>query len=286
MDDVGTELEEIKREIVESRALTIKTNNLVNALSADVNSIAKRQHRAEQNLKLHSVAAYLAFVVVMLIVGKVVVDARVEAERSQSKDRRERVTQLEKELQLHQSREEAQVRSERSAAEFYALVLNQNRAEILQQYPEVAKLNLTKTEQVVFRNAYDQAKGELSLMSYHEGLDHVQAERWHEAEQALRLSLKDKVEAAHSPGARYQLCRALRALGRQREAIPMLIKLSEASTDKELMDEATFLLAEAQIDLSAWNDAKATLRSFIRRFPSSARINDARGKLADLQLYH
>ena len=28
------ELEEIKREIVESRALTIKTNNLVNALAA------------------------------------------------------------------------------------------------------------------------------------------------------------------------------------------------------------------------------------------------------------
>ena len=34
MDDFGEELEEIKREIVESRSLTIKTNNLVNGLSA------------------------------------------------------------------------------------------------------------------------------------------------------------------------------------------------------------------------------------------------------------
>ena len=41
MDEI--ELEEIKREIVESRSLSIKTNNLINALSADLKSIAKRQ---------------------------------------------------------------------------------------------------------------------------------------------------------------------------------------------------------------------------------------------------
>ena len=33
-------------------------------------------------------------------------------------------------------------------------------------------------------------------------------------------------------------------------------------------------------------DAKATLRGFIRRFPSSALINDARMKLADIQIHH
>ena len=39
--------------------------------------------------------------------------------------------------------------------------------------------------------------------------------------------------------ARYQLARALRALGRQRDAIPMLMQLSEVSVDKEVMDDAT-----------------------------------------------
>ena len=54
MDDFGNELEEIRREIVESRSLSIKTNNLVNALSADVNSIAKRQQNYERGLKWNS----------------------------------------------------------------------------------------------------------------------------------------------------------------------------------------------------------------------------------------
>ena len=43
--EVDEELREIKREIIESRGLVIKTNNLTNALSADIKSIAKRFER-------------------------------------------------------------------------------------------------------------------------------------------------------------------------------------------------------------------------------------------------
>ena len=66
----------------------------------------------------------------------------------------------------------------------------------------------------------------------------------------------------------------------------MLVQLSEASPDKEIMDDATFLLAECLIDIQAWNDAKTTLRSFIRRFPDSPFMNDARMALADISLKH
>jgi TolA-binding protein len=76
------------------------------------------------------------------------------------------------------------------------------------------------------------------------------------------------------------------SLGNQRDAIPILLQLSEASADKEVMDEATFLLAQAQLKIQAWNDAKNTLRAFLRRFPSSAHANEVKTKLAEVQLYH
>ena len=53
------ELEEIKREIVESRSLSIKTNNLVNALASDVKSIAKRHQMQERRLLVNSATAYV-----------------------------------------------------------------------------------------------------------------------------------------------------------------------------------------------------------------------------------
>ena len=76
------------------------------------------------------------------------------------------------------------------------------------------------------------------------------------------------------------------ALGMHRDAIPILLSLSEASADREVMDDATLLLAQAQLDIQAWNDAKTTLRAFVRRFPKSAKILDARAKLAEVELYH
>lgn len=280
------ELEEIKREIVESRSLTIKTNNLVNALAADLKSIAKRQQNYERRIFFNSATAYVVVVAVLMILTKVAIDAQVEAVRVQGKETRDKLAQLEKDLEAVQGRDEARTRASRKAAEFYDLIVKNQRREIIRQYAEVAQLKLTKTERQVFEAAVDRAQNELSLIAYQEGLDHIRTGRWHEAEQALRDSLAFKADAAHSPQANYQLARALKSLSKQREAIPILMRLSEASADKEVMDEATLLLAEAQVDIQAWNDAKNTLRSFIRRFPTSAHINQARMKLAEIQLHH
>jgi len=286
MDEFGDELEEIKREIVESRSLTIKTNNLVNALAADVKSIAKRFQGYERRLTWNSATAYAAFVATVLFAGKVVLDARVDAIRAQTKDTHDLADKLEKELKTLQQREEGRTRAERRAAEYYGLIAAGKRREIIDQYEEVSHFELSRAERLVFDAALERAKNELSLIAYQTGLDHVRTARWHEAEQALRESLGEKSDAAHSAEARYQLAVTLRALGRQRDAIPMLIELSESSTDKEVVDDATFLLGSCQVDIEAWNDAKTTLRTFIRRFPSSARLNDARAKLAELQLFH
>ncbi|HQK20995.1 MAG TPA: hypothetical protein PLJ27_26265, partial [Polyangiaceae bacterium] len=64
MDDFDDELREIKREIIESRGLVIKTNNLTNALAADIKSIAKRQQGYERRIVWNSATAYVVFVIV------------------------------------------------------------------------------------------------------------------------------------------------------------------------------------------------------------------------------
>lgn len=280
------ELEEIKREIVESRSLTIKTNNLVNALAADLKSIAKRQQGYERRFVINSATAYVVTIAVLFVLMKFAWDARLETVRAENKETRERLTQVEKELHAAQAREESATRAARQAAEYYDLVKQEKRRELVERFDEIAKLPLTRTERAVFEDAAERARNELSLLAYQTGLEHIRTGRWHEAQQAMHESLKYKSDAAHSPQATYQLARALRSLGRQREAIPMLMQLSEASADKEVMDEATLLLAETQIDIQAWNDAKNTLRAFLRRFPTSALANDARMKLADVQLHH
>jgi TolA-binding protein len=286
LDDFGEELEEIKREIVESRALTIKTNNLVNGLSADIHGIGKRQQGYERSLKFSSVGFYAVVLGLVLTGAKVIIDARVDAERSTAKELKDNVDRLEKEIKLLSSREEGRVQAERRAAEFQELIAAQNRAEVIKRWPDIEKLALTRTERVTFERAVERFRNEMSVIAYHTGLDHIRAQRWHEAERALRSSLENKEDAAHADEARYQLARALRTLGRQREAISILLELSEGATTKEVTDDAALLLGECQIDIEAWNDAKNTLRNFLRRFPNSPNRNQARTELDKLKADH
>ena len=280
------EIEEIKREIVESRALTIKTNNLVNALAADLKSISKRQQGAERKVVLNSATAYVVTIAVLLVFVKLTWDIRLETVRGENKETRDQLDALQKDIKVEQEREELQKRASRQASEFYQLIVQSKRQELIAAYPEVVKLELTPTERAVFDAAVERAKNELSLIAYQTGVDHMRMLRWHEAQQAFRESLKYKSDAAHSPQANLQLSRALIQLGLHRDAIPILMQLSEASADKEVMDEATLQLAEAELAIQSWNDDKNTLRAFIRRFPNSAHINDARAKLAEVSLYH
>lgn len=280
------ELEQVKREIVESRALTIKTNNLVNALAADLKSISKRQQGSERRVLVTSATGYVVTIGIILVFVKLAWDIRIDTVRGETRETRSQLEQLAKEQKLILGREEARTSASRQAAEFYRLVLQNKRREIIDGYSTVSKLELSATERAVFESAVERAKNELSLIAYQTGVDHIRMARWHEAQQALRESLQYKSDAAHSPQANYQLSRALIALGLHREAIPLLMQLSESSADKEVMDEATLTLAHAQLEIQAWNDAKSTLRSFVRRFPTSAHINEAKGKLAEVSLYH
>jgi TolA-binding protein len=280
------ELEEIKREIVESRSLSIKTNNLVNALASDVKSIAKRHQMQERRLIVNTATAYVVTIAVVLGFVKLAWDLRLDAVRSETHSAEERATALEKQLKGLQTREEGITRARRQASDFYQLVAQNKRREIIEGFPEIAKADLTPTERATFEAAVDRAKDELSLIAYQTGLDHERTGRWQEATQMFKESLAYKSDGAHSPSATYELARALAALGMHRDAIPMLIGLSEASANREVMDDATFLLAQSQLEIQAYNDAKTTLRAFIRRFPKSPHINEAKGKLAETELYH
>jgi TolA-binding protein len=280
------ELEEIKREIVESRSLTIKTNNLVNALAADLKSIAKRQQATARRSFVNSATAYVVTIAVLFIALKFAWDARVEAVRAETKDTQVKLKEAGEALKGCQAREDGATSANRKAADYYALIAQDKRREIVEQFEEVSKLPLTRTERAFFESEVERAKNDLSLIAYQTGLEHARTGRWHEAQTSFRESLKYKSNAAHSAQATFQLAQALRALGQQREAIPMLMQLSEASSDREVMDEATLLLAEAQLDIEAYNDAKATLRAFLRRFPDSPLAGEVRLKLADVQVHH
>ncbi|EYF00069.1 tetratricopeptide repeat protein [Chondromyces apiculatus] len=286
MRDFDDELREIKREIVESRALIIKTNNLTNALAADLKSMSRRQVGNERRAFWNSASANILFVVVVIGVVKLAWDARVEAVQSETRGIGEKLLKHEADLKAFQTRSDERARAESAAAAYYELIRAERRQDVIEGFDAIRKEPISRAELAFFTDAVERVRAELSIKSYQTGLDHIRTGRWHEAAVAFEDAIRQKETAAHTPSARLNLARAYRKLNRQRDAIPVLTTLSEASPDREVMDDATLLLAECLIDIQAWNDAKTTLRSFIRRFPDSPLINDARMALADISIKH
>ncbi len=284
--EVDEELREIKREIIESRGLVIKTNNLTNALSADIKSIAKRQQSYERRLTWNSATAYVVFVVVVFAALKLAWDARVDQIKAETEQRAQDIERLRKEAREAQKRDEDRARAEARSAQFYDLVRQGKRVELVEQWEAMKKEPLSKAEAAMFADAVERARNELATQLYQQGMDRVRVQRWQEAANAFEESIKNKEDAANGPSVRLGLAEAYRHLNRQKDAIPILTGLSENPVDKEVHDDALSQLAWCQMELQAWNDAKNTWRTLIRRFPESRFTGEAKLQLGQLQLLH
>jgi len=286
MHEVDDELRDIKREIIESRGLVIKTNNLTNALSADIKSIAKRQGGYERRISWNSATAYVVFVLVVFVALKFAWDARVDAIRAETDQKTSENTRLRTESRETEKRDEDRARAEQKAAQFYELVRQGKRIEIVEAYEGIKKEPVTKAEQAVFADAVERARNELAAASYEQGLDKARVQRWQEAASAFEDSLKYKDASTIAPNVHLGLADAYRHLGRPRDAIPILTQLSDASQDREIQDDALRLLALSQMDIEAWNEAKSSWRTLIHRFPDSHFTPEAKLQLLQLQAMH
>lgn len=286
VEELDDELRDIKREIIESRGLVIKTNHLTNGLSADLKSIGKRQQTFERRSFWNSAASNLLFVIVVLTVVKVAWDFRTESVAREITHAQSEIKHLREQLETQQHFEDERSKAESAAAGFYELVRTGKRKELIQAFDAVSKEKLTRAERASFSDEVKRGKSQLAVAGYHVGLDHLHAGRWQEAVSALEESLQQDDTGTHAASGRLYLAQAFRRLNRQREAIPILVKLAETSADPEVLDDAAFLLAQCLIDIQAWNDAKTALRSFIRRYPQSPFFNDSRMALADVEAKH
>jgi TolA-binding protein len=286
MHEVDDELREIKREIIESRGLVIKTNNLTNALSADIKSIAKRQQGYERRLAWNSATAYVVFVVVFFAALKFAVDARMDAIEANSKHLRDENARLAQDLDAARRREADRQAAELEAAKFYDLFKQGKRLDLIKGWESMRSKPLSKAEAQFLADAVEKAKSEQAALLYVQGLDSVHLQRWQEAATSFEESLHYGENSAVAPQARLQLATAYRKLRKQREAIPLLEQLADSSTDKDAQDDALELLAWCQTEIESYEDAKNTWRTLLRRFPDSHFAPEAKLALSTLMLNH
>jgi TolA-binding protein len=284
MREADEEIREIKKEIIESRGLTIKTNNLINSLSADIKHIAKRQAGYERRFNWNSAAAYVLFATLSFVGLKLASDARIREIEAEQADLRERARELTAELEEQTERVEAQGRAEAEAGAYYDLIRQQKRREVVDGYDRIRQVPVTRAEASFFRDTVERFRLDLSVQAYQQGLDLMRTGRYAEAAEKFQEAIDLEDDGAHIPAVKYQLARALRRLGRQSEAIVLAQAVVDQNIDRELQPDAMWLLSQCAEELERIDEARNALRTLTRRWPRSALTPNARRHLGELNL--
>lgn len=284
MSDIDDEVREIKTEIVESRGLVIKTNNLANSLAADIKSIAKRQASYERRFNWNSAVAYVIFATLAFVGLKLWSDVRIREIEAKKEDLAREVKELRHDLAEETRRAEKREQAEVRAAEFYQLIRKKELNRVVDGYEDLSQDELSKAEGEFFRDTYDRFRLELSVNAYQTGLGLIRTGRYAEAAESLQESIRLKEEASHIPAVKLNLARALAKLGRAGEATVLAQQVLDQNIDRELQASAAWLLSECAEDLGDIDAARDALRMLLRRWPRSALVPDARKRVGELTL--
>lgn len=279
--DVEEEFREIKREIIESRGLIIKSSNLTSALSADVKSIARRQAGYERRITVNSATAYVLFVVVIFGGIKLWLDASLRERDAELRALRRTDETSRRELAAVVREKEERAALDARAQTFYDLVRDGRQQEVVESWEQLRRERLTAVEIAMFQDVVDRFRSNLSVIAYQRGLEHARMARYAEAGESYEEAIRLKDDAGHIPFVRIAQADALRHLGRQREAIVMLQAVADGN-DREAADDALLKMSQCQVDLQLFGDARTTLRTLLRRFPYGTAANEARNYLFQL----
>lgn len=282
MRDVDDEVRQIKKEIVESRGLIIKTNNLVNALGADIKSIAKRQAGYERRLNWNSGVAIAVIGVISFAGLKLYFDAQTGGMRSEMTNAQATVEELRSDLAEEVRRTSDRAAAATKAAKYYELIRARKRAAAVHEYPAIIKEALSPAEAAVFRDFEQQFRQDLSLEAYQEGLALAEGKKPKEAIKRFEEAIELHPNGSHIPAVKNQLALSLRKEKHFAEALVLARQVAEQTTDSALQPDGWWLVALCARDLHDLDTAREAFKVLIKKWPRSALSREARPLLREV----
>jgi TolA-binding protein len=182
-------LGDLHREIVEARNQSIKTDNLVKNLAAEVKQIARRQEAYQRRYLLNSAVAYVLFVAVVFTGLYLAFDARITSARREVSHYQVRNYTLQQRLE-ELERDMAQRReAENRAYAFWELLEHGNPDEVVEQFAELQSQVSNRAMIELLRARVAEVNYALAGDAFRAGLGHLQGDRWSEARDAFMRSL-------------------------------------------------------------------------------------------------
>jgi len=284
--DVDKELSDIRREVIESRNLVIKTDNLLKNLHAEVKLVGRRQEDFQKRQWISSAAAYLAFAVIAFTASLLLSSARTSS-AGHEKERLEK-TIADQTAQLEKDRAELQASqaASRRAADAYRQLTTLTGDDRLRGIEAVAKLDTSRLSPLEKQALTDRAEAlrkEIGQTALERGKAAFRKNDMRAAIAELTRFMAMNPPEQEALDACYYLGVAYNLSKRYEDSVPPLARFVVEDKKAKSRDYAMLLLAHSYEQTGHLDKAAETAREALATYPNSDFANQLRTRLGVVQ---
>lgn len=276
------ELSDIRREVIESRNLVIKTDNLLKSLHAELKGVGKRQEEFQKRLWISSAASYLIFATLAALGGVLASSGLNKSLRRDSERLEKSLGEAMAQIEKHRRDADSALAASRMAGEAFRQMSALSGDDRLKGIDSLGKVNLTLLSPLERQAVTDRAES-LQREVGQAALDRGKvAFRKNDMKGAiseltrfmsLNPSKQESLEASYYLGAAYHQTR------RHEQAISMLSRFVAEDKKAKTRDYAQLLLAQSYEQSGKLDQALGTIREALATYPNSEFAPQMRARL-------
>jgi tetratricopeptide (TPR) repeat protein len=281
--DLTKALDEIRREVIESRNMTIKTDNALRSLHAELKNVSGRQEAFARRTWVSTAAAYALFTG-LCVAGVIAILGARTASASAERERLEKqVAELGATIASLKADAAAQLAAEQGAMQVYKMMTSLPGDERLKGIDALQKLDQTKLSafaRLALQERAASLRREVGAGILEKGKAAFRRQDWAEAAAQLSRFLAMEPPAEDALEASFFLGNALFQARKFEEAIKPLSRFVEGDKKARARDFAMVLLSQAYDMVGDREQGYAVAREALATYPGSDFRAQLQGRVA------
>lgn len=270
--DTEKALEEIRREVIESRNVTIKADNLLKNLHAELKLLGKQQEEGRKHQWVSSAVAYVLFAALCTGAAIMVSAARSSSATAEKEKLEKQAASLGEQLEKQKADQVANAQAERAAAEVYKLMTTLPGDERLKGIDALAKLDqsrLSSLEKIALEERAGQLKKEIGQAAFERGRAAFRRNDFPSAALELERYLVMSPNSEEALDACFFLGASLLQIQKPDKAVAPLARFVKEDRKSKTRDYGMLLLAQAYEQTRQFELAIATAQEALATYPAS-----------------
>jgi TolA-binding protein len=290
-DPALREFNELKREVVEARNQSIKTDNQIKNLSLDMKGFETRFDNLEKRARFATIGAYAIVALTISVAAYFISSISIEGIRENAFQAAQDAERLKQELaarsaeldtRLKRVADDSKVRSQAQsmALELLGHLKANRKSEAARLLPELDMALLSPLERQAVGPTLTDFQTAAGEEAYRNGRNFLSASRKTDAIKAFRESLRISPEGRYANSGRYLLGITLRESRKYSDAIEVFEAIRKKETDRNVIDEVLYWHGYSLLQVGDADGGRKILESVVAS--GSRHASAAKTQLAGL----